>query len=343
VKDGTVSPVVGSGKGVLTTTTEFPSYRLKADFWIDETANSGLFLHTPSSGDVDGKNAFEVNIYDKHPQWPTGSINDVRKRSGRHEATTGRWNSYDIAVEPDRVVVVLNGKQTVMLQDPKHQRGNIGLQYNGEGVVRFRNVKLQPLALKPLFNGRDLAGWMQVDRPNTPPERRSVFSVTPEGWLNVKNGPGDLQTLSQFGDFVMQIDVISHGTHLNSGIFFRGVPGTFWGGYESQIRNEWMGDDRTKPIDFGTGAIYNRQAARIVIPNDREWFTKTIVAHGPHMAVWVNGIQVSDFTDTRKPGPTGSAREGYRAAPGVMSIQGHDPTTNLSFRNIKAAEMPVRK
>lgn len=331
VKDGTLAVVPGSGKGVLSTTTEFPNYHLKVDFWVDDKANSGVFLRCPSSGDIAQANAYEVNIYDKHAQWPTGSINDVAK-IGNTPMTAGKWNTFEITAEGDHLVVRLNGRPAVDARDAKYARGTIGLQYNGEGEVKFRNVKLQPLGLKSLFNGKDLTGWKEV------PGHKSVYAVTPEGYLNVKNGNGDLQSEQQFGDFVFQLDIISNGDHLNSGIFFRALPGQFWSGYESQIRNQWMGDDRTKPVDFGTGAIYNQQPARRVIPSDREWFTKTIVAHGPHMAVWVNGIQVSDFTDERP--PSESARQGSRTKPGVVSIQGHDPTTDLSFRNLRIAEMP---
>jgi hypothetical protein len=35
-----------------------------------------------------------------------------------------------------------------------------------------------------------------------------------------------------------------------------------------------------------------------------------------------------------------NAREGYRAEAGAISIQGHDPTTDLSFRKIRIAELP---
>jgi len=334
VKDGTLSPVTGSGVGFIGTTTEFPNYRLKLEFWIDDTANSGVFLRTPGSGELTAAEAYEVNIYDNHATWPTGSIYDLAKSVGAPK-TAGKWNTYEITADGDHLVVVLNGRKTADVRDGKHARGNIALQYNGEGVVRFRSVKLQPLALKPLFNGKDLTGW------NVLPDRKSVYTVTPEGWLNVKNGNGDIQSEAQLGDFVLQLDIISNGTHLNSGVFYRAQPGQFWSGYEAQIRNQWMGEDRTKPVDFGTGGIYNRQPARMVVSSDREWFTMTVVAHGPHMATWVNGIQVADFTDTRPPAE--SARNGYRAAPGVISLQGHDPTTDLSFRKIKAAEMPAAK
>jgi hypothetical protein len=330
--NGTLTPVPGSGKGVLSTTTEFADYHLKADVWIDDTANSGIFLRCPTSGTITGANAYEVNVYDRHASWPSGSIYDVA-RSASKVRTVGRWNTYEITASGDKLVVSVNGQTVVNARDSKHPRGTVGLQYNGDGEVLFRNVKLQPLATKSIFNGKDLAGWKQI------PDRKSVYSVTPEGYLNVKNGNGDLQTEGEYGDFVLQLDVISNGEHLNSGVFFRAIKGQFWSGYESQIRNQWEGNDRTKPVDYGTGAIYNRQRARRVIPSDREWFTKTIIATGPHLAVWVNGVQVSDFTDTRPPNE--SARQGLRVKPGVISLQGHDPTTDLSFRRIRIAEYPA--
>ncbi|MHC4178698.1 MAG: 3-keto-disaccharide hydrolase, partial [Planctomycetota bacterium] len=136
----------------------------------------------------------------------------------------------------------------------------------------LRNVKCKPLGLKSVFNGKDLTGWKEI------PGRRSKFTVTDKGELNIKDGNGDIQTEGQWADFILQLDVFSNGRHLNSGVFFRCLPGQFWSGYESQIRNQWQGDDRTKPVDFGTGGIYGRQPARKVVSSDREWFTKTIIA-----------------------------------------------------------------
>jgi len=77
-----------------------------------------------------------------------------------------------------------------------------------------------------------------------------------------------------------------------------------------------------------------------VIADDFEWFAKTIIAEGPHIAVWVNGTQVTDWTDKREPDE--NPRRGLRLEPGTIMIQGHDPTTDLSFRNLRAAEMPRR-
>jgi hypothetical protein len=333
VQEGALSYQPGTGGGYLSTTSEFANYQLHAEFWIDDQANSGVFLRCPTAGDITSLNAYEVNIYDPHDKWPTGSINEVAKAT-TPQKTTGRWNSYDITAEGDHLLIKLNDQTAVDVHDSKHARGTIALQnLKGEGAVRFRNLKLRPLELKSIFNGKDLTAWSVI------PGHKSVFSVTPEGWLNVKNGNGDLQSEGEYGDFVFQLDVISNGAHLNSGVFFRAIKGQFWSGYEAQIRNQWQGEDRTKPVDYGTGAIYNRQAARRVVSSDHQWFTMTIVAAGPHLATWVDGLQVTDFTDTRAPAE--SARQGYRAKAGVVTLQGHDPTTDLSFRNLRIAELPA--
>lgn len=332
VDDGTLTPERGSGGGFLATRTTFADFELRVEYWIDDVANSGVFLRCPDAGPITAANAYEVNIFDAHAEWPTGSINEVGRRVGEGR-TSGRWNRFDVRAEGSRLAVRLNGATVLEAEDDRHARGVVALQtLTGEGVVRFRNVQLRPLGLKSLFNGRDLTGWHAV------PGRRSVYSVTPEGWLNVKDGNGDLQTEARFGDFILQMQGISHGQHLNSGVFFRAIPGQFWQGYESQIRNQWEGGDRARPVDFGTGGIYRRQPARRVVSDDGIWFTKTIVAHGRHLAVWVDGYPVSDWTDARPAHE--NPREGFRAEPGVISLQGHDPTTDLSFRAIRAVELP---
>ena len=143
-----------------------------------------------------------------------------------------------------------------------------------------------------------------------------MFSVTPQGALNVKNGPGQVEYQGELADFVLQLEIISEGKELNSGIFFRNIPGSFQQGYECQVNNGFKNGDRTQPKDCGTGGFYRRQNARKVVPNDFEWFRETLVVSGPHMAAWVNGYQVSDWTDTRS--PSENPREGLRLKAGTL-------------------------
>jgi hypothetical protein len=202
-------------------------------------------------------------------------------------------------------------------------------------TVTVRNAKAKPHGLEPLFNGKDLTGWKKFT--GNPKQSKSEFSVTPAGDLALKDGPGDLQSEKEFDDFVLQLECKTNGKGLNSGVFFRCLPGQYQQGYEAQIQNAFKGDDRTKPVDFGTGAIYRRVPARKVVSNDHEWFTMTVLARGPHIATWVNGYPVVNWTDERKPAE--NARNGLYTKKGPISIQGHDPTTDLLFRSIRIAEL----
>jgi hypothetical protein len=206
-------------------------------------------------------------------------------------------------------------------------------------TFKIRGLKVRPLGLMPIFNGKDLSGWKKY----TGDEKRakSDFTVTPEGWINVKNGAGDLQTEKQWADFVFQGECISNGPGLNSGVFFRCLPGQYQQGYEFQIQNGFKNNDRTKPADFGTGAIYRRVPARKVVSDDGKWFTMTLIAKGNHIATWVNGYQTVDWTDTRP--ANDNARNGCKLGPGPISLQGHDKTTDLSFRNLRIAELKKKE
>ncbi|HEY7308876.1 MAG TPA: DUF1080 domain-containing protein [Gemmataceae bacterium] len=225
--------------------------------------------------------------------------------------------------------------------------------------LAVRNVKLKPLGFKPVFNGKDLTGWKKFEAD--PKRAKSRFTVTEDGWLSIKNGPGDLQTSGEWADFVLQLDCRTNGDNLNSGVFFRCIPGEYQNGYEAQIQNQRAKGQRTYTIeehdprthklldkknianwsqDYGTGAIYRRIPARRAAAKDREWFAMTVVAHGRHIATWVNGIQMVDWTDNRP--ENDNARNGCRLKKGPISLQGHDPTTDLSFRNIRIADLAGR-
>ena len=74
--------------------------------------------------------------------------------------------------------------------------------------------------------------------------------------------------------------------------------------------------------------------------NDKQWNYKTIIAEGPHFSVWVNGVQVSDWTDKRK--PNSNPRRGYRKERGTIMIQGHDPTTDVDFKEFQVRKLADR-
>ncbi|MBN2291726.1 MAG: DUF1080 domain-containing protein [Pirellulales bacterium] len=330
VSDGAIS--VGKGDpGLLHTTSQWGNFVLKVDFKAAGDTNSGVFLRTPPRI-TDLKNKANIVAIGGNA---TGSLADRQNCDSGSATKPGQWQTMEIMAYGSQITVKLDGRQVLDYIDPQPLgRGYIGLGYFNSGRIEFRNIKLKPLGMKSMFNGKDLTGW------KTYLELKSVCTVTEKGELNIKNGKGQLETEGKYGDFTMQLDVFVNGKALNSGIFFRCIPGDIMNGYESQIHNGFKDGDRSKPQDCGTGGIFRRQNARRVVANDFEWFTKTIHVDGKHMAVWVNGYQVSDWTDNRKPNE--NPRRGLRLEPGTITIQGHDPTTDLSFRNLRIAEIPKR-
>ena len=261
---------------------------------------------------------------------------ELNKLADREE-----WQSFKVTLNPGKITAFVGDSPKAMTNSisQKNFAVWIGVSFpsNG-GSIDLRNLKLRPLETKPLFNGKDLTGW-SINKSD-PKRVASKWEVTKDGELSLKNGPGDLQSEKEFDNFVLQVECKTLGTALNSGVFFRCIPGQYQNGYEAQIQNSHKEGDRTKPSDFGTGAIYRRIPARKVVSNDNEWFTMTVVAEGKHIATWVNGYQTVDWNDDRPADE--NPRKGFRAAKGPLSLQGHDPSTDLLFRNIRIAELPLQ-
>jgi hypothetical protein len=336
VQDGVIS-AEGETTGLLVTTTRFANYELRCDFRLEPGGNSGIFLRTPLKPANPAVDCYELNLWDAAPEYKTASL--VGRAKPAEEVTLdGEWHNYLVRVDGPHVAAVLDGKPVLSYVDQTATplaTGFIGLQMNG-GRVEFRNVFLRPLGLDPLFDGESLTGWRIV------PGSEGQFEVT-EHSIHITGGRGFLETERTAADFVLQFEAKTHGDGLNSGIFFRTQPGTKEApsnGYEFQIHNGFRDGDRNVPVDHGSGAIFNRVKARRVVAHDHAWLTATLIADGPHFATWVDGIQMVDWTDGRE--PDDNPRKGLRLSPGHFSLQGHDPTSNLEFRNLRLADWPSR-
>ncbi len=94
----------------------------------------------------------EVNIFDQRPEpsYGTGAIVNVAKVSPMPKAG-GKWNTYEITAKGSQLTVVLNGVQTVSVQDSQHAQGPFALQFgNGPkdapgGVIKWRKVQIKSL------------------------------------------------------------------------------------------------------------------------------------------------------------------------------------------------------
>jgi hypothetical protein len=154
--DGIV--VADKGNGFLVSKNSYTDFQLRAEFWVDDDANSGIFIRCTDPEKVTGKTAYEVNIWDRRPDpsYGTGAIVDVAKVSPMPKSA-GKWNVYEITAKDSIFTVTLNGQKTVDgAHDSKFASGRIALQHglglkddkgmaNDRGVVKFRKVEIKPL------------------------------------------------------------------------------------------------------------------------------------------------------------------------------------------------------
>jgi hypothetical protein len=320
------------------TTIAFRYYRLELEYLIEKTPKDAAPITWITSTD----SKFELST---SQGWSSAAFivekDRIHATSIRNE---GKGKGFGIGFGQS------HGSKTPFKSEP------ISFRIPKGNKLSVRNVKLLPMEIKPLFNGKDLTGWKKFEAD--PKRAKSQFTVTEDGCLSIKNGPGDLQTTDEWSDFVLQLDCRTNGDNLNSGVFLRCIPGQYQNGYEAQIQNQAAKQPKTYTVDeydptshklltkkkveswsqdYGTGAIYRRVPARRAVAKDREWFTMTVVARGRHFTTWVNGIQVVDWVDNRPENE--NARNGCRLKKGPISLQGHDPTTDLSFRNIRIAHL----
>lgn len=319
--------VADSGdNSLLCTTVPFRDYEIVAEFRCAERTNSGLFLRTPPKPTDPAKDCFELNIAPADNPFPTGSFVFRQKVSEQIDAPKpGQWHTFRALLEGDHAQAWLNGRQTVDYRDSTNlEKGRVGLQFR-EGQIAFRNIRIRPIG-KALLPG-------EASSFREPVQVKTQWDSN--GSVILSGGRGHLETKATFGDGVLQFSALTLKPKVNSGLFFRCIPGEDMNGYECQLHHGYQ-DSRTKPVDSGTGAIFRRQAARAVLSDEDQKAYVTIVAEGPRIATWVQGIQTVDWVDTRKPDL--NPRKGLRTEAGSIMLQGHDPECQVRFDQLRMAD-----
>jgi len=129
----------------LVTKRAYTDFRIRAEFWVSDDANSGIFMRCADVKNITDRTCYEANIFDQRPEpiYGTGAIVHISPVSPMPKAG-GKWNTYDVTVKGQYLTVTLNGVVTAHVQDSKLASGPIGLQY-AAGVVKFRKVQIAEL------------------------------------------------------------------------------------------------------------------------------------------------------------------------------------------------------
>lgn len=137
--------IVSDGAGFVISNQLYSDYLLELEFKPDSTINSGVFIHC-SKEEINAKDCYELNIWDFHPNKEdrTGAIVQ-RQAPYAYVETIGKWNTYRIRAEKNRIQVWVNNVLTAEATNDDLYEGYIGLQAKGTGVISFRNIVLKNL------------------------------------------------------------------------------------------------------------------------------------------------------------------------------------------------------
>lgn len=192
-------------------------------------------------------------------------------------------------------------------------------------------------AFRPVFNGTDLTGWhiSQVNHHG----KTSGWAVERQAITGTQDRPGHggiLLTDKKYKNFEVTLE-INPDYGCDSGLFLRATEK----GEAYQVLLDYL--------DGGAvGGVYGErlQGVKSFVPAWQEWFKRgdwnhlraRIEGDTPHIQVWMNGIKITDWTDTANHLPGG-------ATDGMVAVQVHAgnrwvPGSKHRFRNIAIRELP---
>lgn len=186
---------------------------------------------------------------------------------------------------------------------------------------------------EPLFNGKDLTGWVTMNHTQNPNATTSHWVVKNGELVNEAQGH-NIMTTRKFDDFKLNVE-FNLAARANSGIYLRGryevqmpPPGTRRPGAGPAAGARGGDSGRRRP----GYAIYGVVPASTVAPgNPGEWRTCDITLVGRYVTVVVDAVTIVDNQEI--PCITGGALDSNEAEPGPIYFQG-DHTGGIRYRNI---------
>jgi hypothetical protein len=179
----------------------------------------------------------------------------------------------------------------------------------------------------PLFNGRNLDGWLVREYRAGDTDKWSAEN----GILTAKPGSGWIGTTKMYGDFVLRLEwrIPPNG---NSGVFLR-VPDVKTTVSPSQLGMEIQVLDDAGPAYKGklkdwqySGSLYHFVPARKSMYRPGEWNRYEITCQGDRVTVVFNAEKVVDADMSKFPDLAKRPRRGF------IGLQNH--STGVEYRRI---------
>ncbi len=191
---------------------------------------------------------------------------------------------------------------------------------------------------RPLFNGRDLAGWKLVGGHGPGYIVQDGKIVCPA------DGGGNLFTEKEYANFVLRFEFkLTDGANNGIGIRAPYDGDAAYQGMEIQILDDGAAryQGRLKPAQYH-GSIYDVIPAKQGFKKPTgQWNSEEITADGRHIKVVLNGTVITDANlDSVTDPAVLQHHPGLQRTTGHIGFLGHG--TTVEFRNIRIKELPSK-
>jgi hypothetical protein len=193
-------------------------------------------------------------------------------------------------------------------------------------------------AWRSLFDGSSASAWRGYKTDAMPAGWRVA-----DGVLSKDVAVPDIISREQFGDFELEVEW-RIGEAGNSGIFYRGTEEynrIYWSAPEYQLLDDGKAADNTTRLTCAGAsyALYPSPAGHLKPVG--QWNQTRILARGPHVEHWLNGVKLLEFEQGSADWHAKVAASKFKDWPnfgkslrGHLAIQG-DHEGALGFRSIR--------
>jgi len=204
------------------------------------------------------------------------------------------------------------------------------------GLILFLAPAVEP-GFVPLFDGKTLHGWIQVDK------RGSGYLVEDGKIVCPSNGGANLYTDKDYANFVLRIEFRMEEA-ANNGVGIRcpeDARDCAYQGMEIQILDGLHPKykDRIRPAQHH-GSVYDVIPAKTgFLKKTWDWNEEEIVVDGRSIKVTLNGTVILDANlDSVKDPEVLKKHPGLARTTGRIGFLGHD--SRVEFRNIRVKVLP---
>jgi hypothetical protein len=291
----------------------------------DEAWDSGIYFHAelPAEGRP-WPARHQINL----KQGQEGDLLGVKDAKGGGRAKPGEWNHFRLTVHSGTAALEINGEEAWRTDQLQTTEGYLGFQSEVPlgGQFLFRNIRVTELDMKPLFNGRDLAGWEGAGG-----KAESCWAVV-DGAIACTGERGPwLRSAEQFGDFCLRLEYrLEPGG--NSGVYVRVPEDGNHHGKDAGVEIQVLDDNHPKYADLKpyqyTGSVYAVVPAepRVGLPAG-QWNRLEINTAGDAYRITHNGVAVVDADAQSHPELAERLKQGF------LGLQNH--STKAAFRNLR--------